>query len=112
MPAKKVPRGGFDMKDIEKHRMNMAKICLDIRGHYGDGNGKSAPRNLNWRFPSLREPRKSFFWKSKQHGIAVWNYHEKRWDTYSIEGDVTERIRMYYTGSRWRWIGASGSIFS
>ena len=105
MSAKKVPRGGFDMKDIEKHRINMAEVCLEIRSRYGHTNGKSVPSDIvYWRFPSMKEPRQSSLWAG--HGVCFWNYRRKCFDTPWV-GDPTAKVRLHYTGNPQQPIGSA-----
>ena len=110
MSAKKVPRGGFDMKDLKKHRMNMAEVCLEIRSRYGHTNGKSVSRYMaDWYFPSVREPRKSCLWGGQ--GVSIWNYRERRFNT-SWVGDPIAKVRLHYTGNPQQPIGSASSILS
>ena len=113
MSAKKVPHGSFRKEDLDEHRAKMAEIIPEIHRCIGDGNGKIAPRNLNWRFPSLRGPRcnLNFSYDIDNNGrISLWDYENKVWNSDIVPNWVSsDYVRNFYTEGEDRGIGQGES---
>lgn len=112
MSAKKVPRGSFSKEDYDIHRLKMAEIIPVIHSYIGDGNGKTAPRNLNWWFPSLRGPRCNMNFinnnddSAYNRSISLWDYENKVWKSDIVPNWVSsDYVRNFYTEGEDRSIG-------
>ena len=112
MTSRKAPHGYFSQDDLEIHRSNMEKIIPLIHEKKGNGLGVSAPRNLSWYFPSLREPRigltlGSWHYKAKETSeyLATWDSTQKEWKTEYVGVNACEWVRSWYTEGACRKIG-------
>ena len=110
MSAKKVPRGAYTAADLETHRMRMSEVAREIRNLNSDGSGRSAPRNLNWFFPGLREPRcsvsltRSLTFRKNYPAYSTWDYTNKVWVMHHCP-DPKSFIKSDFTDGEMRAIG-------